>query len=65
VAIDDVIRAKRKVDWTQDSDVQNQMRTAIEDELFKLKDAHKIELDFDTIDHILDRCIDIAKRRMP
>ena len=65
VAIDDIIRAKRKVDWTGDTDVQNQMRTAIEDELFKLKDARKLELDFDTIDHILDRCIDIAKRRMP
>ena len=41
------------------------MKTAIEDELFKLKDEHKLELDFDTIDHILDRCVDIAKRRMP
>jgi type I restriction enzyme, R subunit len=65
VAIDDVVRAKRKVDWTHDTDVQNQMKTAIEDELFKLKDAHKLELDFETIDNILDRCIDIAKRRMP
>ncbi len=65
VAIDDIIRAKRKVDWTRDADVQNQMKTAIEDELFKLKDEHKLELDFDTIDHILDRCVDIAKRRMP
>jgi type I restriction enzyme R subunit len=65
IAIDDVIRDKRKVDWTEDADVQNQMKTAIEDELFKLKDEHKLDLDFDTIDHILDRCLDIAKRRMP
>jgi len=65
VAIDDIIRAKRKVDWTEDTDVQNQMKIAIEDALFKLKDEHKLELDFDTIDHILDRCVDIAKRRMP
>lgn len=65
IVIDDVIQAKRKVDWIQDIDVQNQMRIAIEDELLKLKDAKKMELDFDVIDHILDRCIDIAKRRMP
>jgi type I restriction enzyme R subunit len=65
VAIDDVIRSKRKVDWAQDIDVQNRMKTAIEDELFKVSEARDMKLDFDTIDHILDRCIDIAKRRMP
>jgi type I restriction enzyme R subunit len=65
VAIDDAILAKRKVDWTHDMDVQNQMKIAIEDELFRLKDSHGLELAFDDIDRILDRCIDVAKRRMP
>ena len=48
-----------------DTDVQNQMKIAIEDELFRIKDAHDLKLEFDTIDRILDRCIEVAKRRMP
>jgi type I restriction enzyme R subunit len=63
--IDSIVRAKRKVDWTLDMDVQNQMRTAIEDELFALKAKHGLDIGFDAIDSILDRCIDVAKRRMP
>ena len=63
--IDEIVRAKRKVDWTLDMDVQNQMRIGIEDELFRLKETHGLGLDFDTIDSILDRCIDVAKRRLP
>jgi type I restriction enzyme R subunit len=65
LAIDEIIRAKRKVDWTQDVDVQNRMKIAIEEELFALKDKHGLNLDFDTIDTIMDRCIDVAKRRLP
>lgn len=64
VAIDDIVRAKRKVDWTLDVDVQNQMKIAIEDELFRLKDQYSLKLGFETIDRILDRSIEIAKRRM-
>ena len=33
-------------------------------ELFRLKDEEGLELEFDQIDQILDRCIDIARRRM-
>lgn len=65
VVIDDIIRAKRKVDWTTDTDVQNQMKIAIEDELFRIKNAHELKLEFESIDRILDRCIEVAKRRMP
>jgi type I restriction enzyme R subunit len=35
--MDDIIQEKRKVDWFEDPDVQNQMKIAIEDELFALK----------------------------
>lgn len=63
--VDDVIQAKRKVDWADDVDVQNQMKIAIEDELFTFKRAHGLELDFDTIDRLLDRIIDVARRRVP
>jgi type I restriction enzyme R subunit len=65
LVIDEIVRSKRKVDWTLDMDVQNQMRIAIEDELFALKAKYGLDLDFNVIDRILDRCIDVAKRRMP
>jgi type I restriction enzyme R subunit len=65
VTMDDIILAKRKVDWTDDVDVQNQMKIAIEDVLFALKAKEGLELDFATIDRVLDRVIDIARRRVP
>lgn len=63
--IDDLIMSRRKVDWVEDLDVQNQMKIAIEDELFALKSEQAIELDFDSIDRLLDRLVDIARRRVP
>lgn len=63
--VDDIIEAKRKVDWAGDVDVQNQMKIAIEDGLFAFKKAHGLNLDFDTIDRLLDRIIDVARRRVP
>jgi hypothetical protein len=36
---------------------------AIEDYLFEVQEAQGIQLDFDTIDDILDRVIEIAKVR--
>jgi type I restriction enzyme R subunit len=65
LSIDEIVRTKRKVDWTLDTDIQNQMRIGIEDELFALKESAGLNLDFHTIDGILDRCIDVAKRRLP
>jgi len=62
--IDDLILANRKIDWTDDVDVQNRMKIAIEDELFAFKDAHGFDLNFETIDRLLDRIIDIARRRV-
>ena len=63
--VDDIIRGMRKVDWVDDVDVQNQMKIAVEDELFAFKKAHGLELSFDTIDRLLDRLIDVARRRVP
>lgn len=63
--MDDIILAKRKVDWATDTDVQNQMRTAIEDAIFAFKAAHGVDIGFDTIDRLLDRVIDVARRRVP
>ncbi|MCY7355856.1 MAG: hypothetical protein LH470_12450 [Lysobacter sp.] len=46
-------------------DPSRQVNQQGEDELFVLKAAHGIELDFDAIDRLLDRVIDVARRRVP
>jgi type I restriction enzyme R subunit len=63
--IDEIIVRERIVNWTANIDVQNQMRNEIEDTLHDLKDDFGAELTFDQIDHVLEKCLDIARRRYP
>ncbi|GBE37829.1 type-1 restriction enzyme R protein [bacterium BMS3Bbin08] len=63
--IDNIIRENRIVNWTTNTDVQNQMRNKIEDYIFELQSKYGFELTFDEIDSILDQCLDIAKVRIP
>lgn len=63
VAIDDVIERLKIVNWEQNADVQNRMRTEIEDELFRFKNTHEVPLTFDMIDRLMDGCIEVARRR--
>jgi type I restriction enzyme R subunit len=62
--IDDIIDERKKVDWAEDIDVQNKMKIAIEDELFAFQSANDVKFDFETIDRLLDRVIDVARRRV-
>lgn len=61
--IDEIIQRQRIVNWETNADVQNQMRTLIEDALFELKAKHRIELGFEEMDAIMDRCLDVARVR--
>ena len=63
IEIDKTIDQHRIVRWVDNIDVQNRMKMAIEDYLFEVQEAQNIQLDFDTIDDILDRVIEIAKVR--
>lgn len=63
LGIDGVIRERIIVNWTSDSDVQNRMRTGIEELLFEQKEQERLEIGFDEIDEIMERCLDIAKLR--
>ena len=65
IAIDKIIDQHRIVKWVDNIDVQNRMKMAIEDYLFEMQDKLVISLEFDTIDNILDRTIEIAKVRKP
>lgn len=60
-----IIDRHRIVNWSQNTDIQNQIKTAIEDILFEIQDEHDLELNFETIDVILAKCIEVAKVRVP
>lgn len=61
--IEEIIDERRIVNWSTNADVQNRMRTEIEDSLFELKEREDLDLSFDDIDEIMERCLDIARVR--
>ncbi|REJ92328.1 MAG: type I restriction endonuclease subunit R [Planctomycetota bacterium] len=61
--IDDIIQRRRIVNWTTNPDVQNQMKTDIEDYLFELKEEHGFDLTFEDMDSIMEQCLEIARLR--
>lgn len=63
VRIHEIIADHRIVSWASNPDVQNRMRTAIEDYLFDIKIQTGIDLSFDDIDQIIERCIENARVR--
>jgi type I restriction enzyme R subunit len=63
--IDEIIRKKLVVDWDTNPDVQNQMRNDIDDLLYSLKADANIPITTDDMDAIVERSIDVAKRRYP
>ena len=65
LAIDEVIEQNRIVNWSSDIDTQNRMRNEIEDLLFDFKDKEGIEITFEDMDTIMERCLDIARVRRP
>lgn len=63
LAIDEIIERNRIVQWVDNEDVINRMRMEIEDWLFDSVEQKSLTLDFEIVDDILDRCIDVAKVR--
>lgn len=63
VSIDELILRRRIVNWTTNPDVQNQMKTDIEDYLFDLKEEHGFDLTFEDMDSIMEQCLEIARAR--
>lgn len=61
--IDQIISVHRIVSWGTNPDVQNRMRIEIEDYLFDLKKQRGVELTFNDIDQIIERCIENARVR--
>jgi type I restriction enzyme R subunit len=63
--IDEIIQAEKIVSWTSNADVQNRMKNQIEDYLHDMKQETGLSLTFEDIDLILEKCLDIARRRYP
>jgi type I restriction enzyme R subunit len=61
IGIDRIVAENAIVNWVNNVDVQNRMKTAIEDLLFSLHDHAGVEFSFVDIDVILDRSISTAK----
>lgn len=61
--VDEAIQQREIVDWQEDPDAQNRMKSAIEDAIFDWQKARGVDLGFDVIDRILDKCIDTARVR--
>ncbi len=61
VAIDHAIERHAIVNWTNNTDAQNRMKTDIEDLLFTFQEKIGVALSFGEIDTILDRCVSTAK----
>ena len=65
IQIDEIIQEEKIVSWISNPDVQNRMKNRIEDYLHELKDETALAITFEDIDDILEKCLDIAKRRYP
>ena len=63
--IDAIVQDHTIVNWVNNTDVQNQMKGAIEDYLFELKEARGFDLTFEDVDRILELCLEIARVRYP
>lgn len=63
LTIDDLITARSIRDWIHNTDVQQQMSDAIDDYLFELRDTTELALETADMDGIMERCLDIARKR--
>jgi type I restriction enzyme, R subunit len=60
IAIDDIIRDNRVVEWQRKEDIQNKMMSEIFDFLV---DKEELHLEYDDVDLIIEKIMDIARRR--
>lgn len=63
--IDEIIQQEKIVNWTTNLDVQNRMKNQIEDYLHEQEEESSLGLSFDEIDRIMEKCLDIGRRRYP
>ena len=63
IRIDEIVRAEAIVNWVTNMDVRNRMQIAIEDDLHDFTSNNGLQLSYDQIDSILEKSLEIARRR--
>ncbi len=61
--MDKVIEEHQKVDWHDNLEIHNRIAQELDDLLFDFKENHDLDLDFDTIDKIIEQIKTVALRR--
>jgi type I restriction enzyme R subunit len=63
--VDNVFHQRRIVNWKHNQDVQNRIKTDIEDLLFDLASSHGLTMSFEEIDAMMEQIFGVAVRKMP
>ncbi|MED4882347.1 type I restriction endonuclease subunit R [Bacillus smithii] len=61
--IDEIIKKHQKVDWHDNVEIHNRIAQELDDLLFDFKEKQNLEIDFDTIDKIIEQIKTVALRR--
>lgn len=61
--IDEIIKEHQKVDWHDNLDIHNRIDQELDDLLFDFKEKYNLDIDFDTIDKIIEQVKKVALRR--
>ncbi|WP_270577578.1 type I restriction endonuclease subunit R [Caldibacillus thermoamylovorans] len=61
--IDEIIQEHQKVDWHDNVEIHNRIAQELDDLLFDFKEKHNLDIDFDTIDKIIEQIKTVALRR--
>lgn len=61
--IDEIIKEHQKVDWHDNLEIHNRIAQELDDLLFDFKEKYNLEIDFDTIDKIIEQIKTVALRR--
>ncbi|HZG73836.1 MAG TPA: type I restriction enzyme endonuclease domain-containing protein, partial [Chondromyces sp.] len=61
--MDEIIKEHQKVDWHDNLEIHNRIAQELDDLLFDFKEKYNLEIDFDTIDKIIEQIKTVALRR--
>ncbi|MEC5270122.1 DUF3387 domain-containing protein, partial [Heyndrickxia coagulans] len=61
--MDEIIREHQKVDWHDNLEIHNRIAQELDDLLFDFKEKYGLDIDFDTIDKIIEQIKTVALRR--
>lgn len=61
--MDEIIKEHQKVDWHDNVEIHNRIAQELDDLLFDFKEKYNLDIDFDTIDKIIEQIKTVALRR--